>query len=73
MPSESELKQTAIDTLHRELKRSRPAKVRCEIALAVLSEMREAKEDSAPPEWVQQLMVETALENERERRNKWRD
>lgn len=68
-----QLRQSAIDVLCRELKLKRPSKTRCEIALAVLTELRETVEDSQPPEWVQQLLAETALENERERRNKGRD
>ena len=44
--TESGLRQTAIDVLHAELKAKRVSKTRSELALSVLTEMREAKEES---------------------------
>lgn len=76
MPTEWQLRQVAIETLHGMLRGNKPRKfssARAEIALAVLQEMREAKEDRMPPEWVQQLAAETALENARDRKDRNRD
>lgn len=74
MTTEHQLKQAALDELHRIL-RSRKVSIRqkAELGIEILAELREAREERQPPEWVQQLMVETALDLERERRNKGRD
>ena len=71
MPTDSDLRQAAIDTLCKELKSARPRKVRCEIALAVLTEMREAIEDSPKKQWeddIKALYLQTAVEIELERK-----
>lgn len=74
MATEWELKQAAIDALHRMMKpKGKLSRVRGELALGVLEEMREAKEDKRPPEWVQEMVAQEALEAERERKNKGRD
>ena len=74
MATDWQLRQAAIDALHRMMHpRGKVSRVRGDLALGILEEMREAREDAKPPEWVQQLAVETALELERERRNKGRD
>ena len=74
MASEGELRQEAIDLLHGMLKGKRKlSRVKGELAIEILSEMREAKEDKKPPEWVQQLYIETLLEIEREKRNRGKD
>lgn len=73
MPSEWDLKQAAIDALHAMLRTRNPRKfsnAKAEIALGVLEEMREAKMDRQPPEWVQQMIAEEALEQEREKKRK---
>lgn len=72
--TDSDLRQAVIDELHRIMK-SRKTSVRqkAELGIEILAEMREATEARKPPEWVQQLLIETALEIERERRNKGRD
>ena len=72
-PSEFDLKQAAIAYLHGMLRgEHKLSRIKGELALACLTEMREAKEDRQSPEWVQQLYIETPLENERERHNKGR-
>jgi len=72
--TDHDLRQAALDCLFGMLKgRRKLSKVKGELAIEILSEMREATEARKPPEWVQQLLIETALENERDRRNKWRD
>lgn len=74
MPTEHDLKQAAIDALHRMMQpKAKALKVQGELALGILEEMRDAKDARKPPEWVQELYIQTALEIERERRNKWRD
>lgn len=73
MASEWELKQAAINALHGMLRSHKPRKfsnAKAEIALGVLEEMREAQMDRKPPEWVQQMLAEEALEQERERKRK---
>lgn len=74
MPTDSDLRQTAIDELHRIMKsRKTSTRQKAELGIEILAEMREAIEARKPPEWVLQLMAETALELERERRNRGRD
>ncbi len=77
MPTDSDLRQTAIDTLCKELKSKRVSKTRSEIALAVLTEMREAIEDSPRQQmqqFVKELYLQTAVEIELDRKlNKGRD
>lgn len=73
MATEWDLKQAAIDALHAMLRGRNPKKfsnAKAEIALGVLEEMREAQMDRKPPEWVQQMLAEEALEQERERKRK---
>ena len=73
MPTDSDLRQAAIDELHRIMKsRKTSTRQKAELGIEILSELRETAESRKPPEWVQQLLVETALELERERRNKWK-
>ena len=72
--TESELKQAAIDTLHTALTQNRKvSRVKRELALEILQEIRESIRYRQTPEWMQQWLVENAAEDERERRNKWRD
>lgn len=72
--TEYQLKQAAIDALHRMMQpRARATRVKGELALGILEEMREARVDRQPPEWVQEMIAQEALENERERRNKGKD
>lgn len=69
--TDSDLRQSAVDVLCKELKKARPLKSRCEIALAVLTELREAKEDSEPTEWqdfVKEEYARTAIQLELERK-----
>lgn len=74
MATEFDLRQAAIDLLHGMLRGKRElSKAHGELAIDVLAEMREAREERKPPEWVQQLMIETALENERERRERGKE
>ena len=71
MPTDADLRQTAVDTLCKELKRARPAKAKCEIALACLTELREAREDSEPIEWqdfVKEEYIRTSIQLELERK-----
>jgi hypothetical protein len=73
VPTDSQLRQTSIDVLSKELKTTRPRKNRCEIALAVLTELRETAEDSKAPEqelqdFVKEEYVRTAIQLEMERR-----
>ncbi|HYU99896.1 MAG TPA: hypothetical protein VE977_13795 [Pyrinomonadaceae bacterium] len=71
MTDDSDLRQAAIDTLCKELKKARPSKCKSEIALAVLTEMREAIEDSPRQQmqqFVKELLVQTAIEVELERK-----
>lgn len=71
MPTDSELRQAAIDTLCKELGSKRISKTRSEIALAVLTEMREAIEDSPQSQmqqFVKELYLQTAVELELERK-----
>ena len=71
MPTDSDLRQAAINTLCKELKKARPSKCKSEIALAVLTEMREAKEDSEPVDWqdfIKEEYARTAIQLELERK-----
>lgn len=71
MPTDSDLRQAAVDVLCKELKKARPSKSKSEIALAVLTEMREAIEDSPKyhlQEFVKELLIQTAVELELERK-----
>lgn len=73
MPTDSDLRQAAIDTLHRELKKTRVNRPRCEIALACLTELRETAEDQKAPEedlqdFVKEELIRTAVQLEMERR-----
>ena len=72
--TDSDLRQAALEELHRILRsRKTSTRQKAELGIEILAELREATEARKPPEWVQQLLVETALENERERRSgKWR-
>jgi len=73
MATEWQLRQAAIDALYGMLRSSRPKKfsgAKADVALNVLQEMREAKEDCEPAEWVQQLAAETAVELALEKRNR---
>ena len=70
--TESGLRQTAIDVLHAELKAKRVSKTRSELALSVLTEMREAKEESEEKrldqrnwqDFVKEVYIQTAIEIE---------
>lgn len=67
MASEWELKQAAIDALHAMLRSHKPRKfsnAKAEIALGVLEEMREAKEQKIAPlrDFVQDIQTAAAAE-----------
>jgi len=69
--TDSDLRRIAIDTLCKELKSKRVSKTRSEIALAVLTEMREAIEESPQQQmqqFVQELYLQTAVELELDRK-----
>lgn len=67
--TDSDLRQAAIDELHRIMKsRKTSTRQKCELGIEILSEMREATEARKPPEWVQQMLLEQALEDARERK-----
>lgn len=73
MPTDSDLRQVALDVLCRELRRTRPGKVKCEIALACLTELRETAEDSRAQrqEWqdfVKEEYARTAIQIELEKK-----
>lgn len=71
MATESELKQEAINLLHGMLRgRRKWNRSKGDLAVDVLQELREAREDRHPPDWVQQMLAEEALEQERERKRK---
>jgi hypothetical protein len=72
--TDSDLRQAAIDVLSKELKSIRPRKNRCEIALAVLTELRETAEDQTAPkqEWqdfVKEIYAQTLIQLELERKS----
>lgn len=72
--TDHELRQVALAELGRIMKsRKTSTRQKAELGIEILGELREATEARKPPEWVQQLLAETAIELERERRNKWRD
>ena len=71
--TDHDLRQTAIDTLHRELKKTRLNRPRCEIALACLTELRETAEDQTEPkqalqDFVQEELIRTRIQLEMERK-----
>jgi hypothetical protein len=73
MPTDSDLRQTAIEVLTRELKKTRVNRPRCEIALACLTELRETAEDQTEPkrelqDFVREELVRTAFQLELERK-----
>lgn len=72
MPTDTQLRQIAIDTLCSQLRNKKlSGSRRAEIALAVLTEMREAIEDSPQrqlQDFVQELYLQTSVELEIERR-----
>jgi hypothetical protein len=74
MHTDSDLRQAAIDELHRIMKsRKTSTRQKAELGIEILSELREAQAARLPPDWVQEMLVEQALEDERERKNRWRD
>ena len=71
--TDADLRQAALEELHRILKsRKTSTRQKAELGIEILAEMRETAEARKPPEWVQQLLAETALDLERERRDKGR-
>mgnify|MGYP001585457872 CR=1 FL=1 len=73
MPTDSDLRQAAIEVLTRELKKTRVNRPRCEIALACLTELRETAEDQTEPQrelqdFVQEELIRTAVQLEMERK-----
>lgn len=71
MATEAELKQEAINLLYGMLRgRRKFNRPRAETAIDILTELREAKEDRKPADWVQQMLIEEALEQEREKKRK---
>jgi len=76
--TDHDLRQAAIDTLCKELKKTRPSKSKSDIALAVLTETREAAEDSQEgqrhlQEFVKELYIQTAVELELAERLRLKD
>lgn len=71
MASEAELKQEAINLLYGMIRgRRKFSRSKGDLAVDILQELREAREDRHPPDWVQQMIAEEALEQERERKRK---
>ncbi len=73
MPTDSDLRQAAIEVLTRELRKTRVNRPRCEIALACLTELRETSEDQTEPkqalqDFVQEELIRTAIQIEMEKK-----
>ena len=68
MPTDSDLRQAAIDELHRIMKsRKTSTRQKAELGIEILAEMREATEARKPPEWMQQWLLDNALDEWRYR------
>jgi len=71
--TDGERRQIALDVLGRELRKTRPSRLRCEFSLACLTELRETAEDQTEPrqemqDFVKEELIRTAIQLEMERR-----
>ena len=74
MPTEHDLKQAAIDCLFGMIKGKRKlSRVKGDLCIEMLAEMREAREARKGPEWMQQWLLDNAAEDLREKRNRGKD